>query len=64
MNRNHELNQPIDYDAYKALAHELRRQEIDRLLGEFSAWFAGLWQRRAAAPARHAVAVTPRASQC
>ena len=38
MNRNHEPGQPIDYAAYKARALELRRREIDRLLGRFGAW--------------------------
>jgi hypothetical protein len=42
MDGNCELRQPIDYAAYKARALELRRQDIDRLLGRFDAWLTAI----------------------
>lgn len=37
MDGNRDLHRPIDFDAYKERAHELRRQEIDRLFGLLAA---------------------------
>jgi len=64
MNRNHELNAPIDFDAYKARAQALRRQEIDRLLDRFGAWLSGRGKPQVRAGAPRAAVITAQASRC
>lgn len=54
MDRDLEANGTIDYDLYRARAHALREQEIDRLFGRLGAWLRSLFGARpvAASPLR------------
>lgn len=53
----------IDYDRYRALAAELRREEHDRLFAALGRTLRRLLQGGRAEPARPA-AVTPRPASC
>ena len=54
MDRDFESTRTIDYDLYRARAHALREQEIDRLFGRLGAWLRSLFGARplAAPPLR------------
>ena len=62
MDRPRNMARPIDYDFYKARAHELRRQQIARLLDGLVAWLRAPVKPRAHAP--RTTALGPRASRC
>ena len=64
MDDRREVFDSIDYDAYKARAHEMRRQEITRLTDLFIAWLRSPAKPRVVAGAPGAIAVASRLSRC